>query len=320
MISSTSSDHVIGMCASDRTVFHSGDMRVLVTGASGLIGTALLRSLEPAHEVVSLTRRPRGRGQYAWDPMAGALDETALDGADAVVHLAGESVAPPWTSAKKHRIRESRVRGTELLAQAAAAHDPRPRVLVCASAVGYYGDRGDEPLSEESRQGEGFLAEVVRDWEGAADPARAAGIRVAHMRFGVVQSREGGALRAQLPLFRVGLGGRVGSGRQYVSWVAIDDVVGAIEHALASQTLAGPVNVTAPQPVTNAEYVRTLGRVLRRPAVLPAPARAVRLALGGFAGELLFSRRVLPERLRADGFEFRHPELEGALRHVLNRR
>jgi uncharacterized protein (TIGR01777 family) len=190
---------------------------------------------------------------------------------------------------------------------------------VCASAIGYYGDRGQEPVGEAGPPGEGFLAEVVQEWERAADPARAAGIRVVHLRFGIVQSPDGGALRAQLPVFRLGLGGRVGSGRQYVSWVAIDDVVRAIEHALFNDRLSGPVNVTAPEPVTNADYASTLGRVLKRPALLPAPAPAVRLALGEFAGELLGGQRVLPERLVEAGFEFEHPQLEGALRHVLGR-
>jgi uncharacterized protein (TIGR01777 family) len=191
--------------------------------------------------------------------------------------------------------------------------------MVCASAIGLYGDRGDERVTEATAPGTGFLAGVVQDWERAADPARAAGIRVAHLRFGIVQSANGGALRAQLPLFRLGLGGRVGSGHQYVSWVAIGDVVRAIEHALRSERLSGPANVTAPAPVTQAEYARTLGHVLGRPALLPAPAAALRLVLGEFAGELLDGQRVFPERLLADGFEFAHPELEGALRHVLGR-
>jgi uncharacterized protein (TIGR01777 family) len=294
---------------------------VLVTGASGLIGSALLdRLAAEGHEVVRLTRSERrGPGEYRWDPMEGEIDPAALDGVEAIVHLAGETVAGRWTDDKKRRIRDSRVLGTRLIAETAAARDVLPKVFVCASAIGYYGDRGAEPVTEATPPGEGFLAGVVQEWERAADPARAAGIRVAHLRFGIVQSARGGALGAQLPLFRLGLGGRVGSGRQYVSWVTIDDVVGAIEHALDSELLAGPVNVTAPEPVTNADYARTLGRVLHRPAVLPAPATAVKLALGEFAGEILTGQRVLSDRLREDGFEFRHPELEGALRHVLGR-
>jgi hypothetical protein len=295
-------------------------VKVLVTGSNGLIGSALIPALAEAHDVLRLTRsEPRGPGEFRWDPVAGRIDAAALDGVDAVVHLAGESVAGRWTEGKKQRIRESRVRGTRLVAETAAAREPGPRVMVCASAIGYYGDRGDEPVTEDTPPGEGFLADVVQEWERAADPARATGMRVVHLRFGIVQSAAGGALRAQLPLFRLGLGGRVGSGRQYVSWVAIDDVVGAIGHALRSDRLAGAANVTAPDVVTNAAYASTLGRVLRRPAVLPAPAPAVRLMLGEFAGELLGGQHVIPQRLREDGFEFRYPELEGALRHVLAR-
>jgi uncharacterized protein len=296
-------------------------MRVLVTGASGLIGSALVTRLSAGgHEVARLTRsQPRAAGEYQWDPAEDRLDTAALEGVDAIVHLAGETVAGRWTQGKKRRIHDSRVQGTRLIATAAAVRDSGPRVLVCASAVGYYGDRGDELMTEDSPPGEGFLAQVVQDWEAAAEPARSAGMRVAHLRFGIVQSRLGGALRAQLPLFRLGLGGRVGSGRQYVSWVAIDDVVGAIRHALADQDLSGPANVTAPAPVTNAEYAHTLGRVLGRPAILPAPAAAVKLVLGEFASELLGGQAVMPERLLAEGFAFRYPELEGALRHVLGR-
>jgi hypothetical protein len=295
-------------------------MRLLVTGASGLIGSALGRRAGEAHEIVRLTRSEPGEARaFRWDPAAGEIDAAALDGVDAIVHLAGESVAGRWTESKKRRIRDSRVLGTRLIAETAAARDPGPSTMVCASAIGYYGDRGDQPVDESSPPGKGFLAGVVQEWERAADPARAAGIRVVHMRFGIVQSAQGGALRAQLPLFRLGLGGRVGGGRQYVSWVAIDDVVSAIEHALGSERLEGPANVTAPEPVTNADYARTLGRVLHRPAVLPGPAPAVRLALGEFAGEILTGQRVLSRRLLEEGFEFRYPELEGALRHVLGR-
>jgi uncharacterized protein (TIGR01777 family) len=295
-------------------------VRVLVTGAAGLIGSALVDRLVPGgHEVVRLTRsEPARSGEYRWDPMAGQVDPAAFEGVDAVVHLAGESVAGRWTDAKKRRIRESRVRGTRLIAETAAEQSRPPAVVVSASAIGYYGHR-DEPVNESSPPGEGFLAGVVRDWEAAAEPAAAAGIRVVNPRFGIVQSRDGGALHAQLPLFRLGLGGRVGSGRQYVSWVAIDDVVGAIEHALRSEGLSGAVNVTAPAPVTNAEYARTLGRVLGRPAVLPAPAPALKLVLGEFSSELLSGQAVMPDRLRESGYEFRYPDLEGELRHVLGR-
>jgi len=295
-------------------------MRLLVTGATGMIGTALAGHVGGEHEIARLVRStPAGPGDFRWDPLAGEVDPAALEGVEAIVHLAGETVAGRWTESKKRRIRDSRVLGTRALASAAAAADSRPRVMVCASAIGYYGDRGDERLTEDSPPGTGFLAEVVQEWEAAAEPARAAGIRVVNLRFGIVQSAQGGALRTQLPLFRFGLGGRIGRGRQYVSWVAIDDVVRAIGHALGSEQLSGPANVTAPAPVTNAEYARALGRVLHRPAVVPAPAPAVRLVLGEFAGEVLDGQRVLPERLLADGFGFAHPELEGALRHVLAR-
>lgn len=297
-------------------------MKVLVTGASGLIGSALVPVLEKqGNELVQLTRSPARRdGEYRWDPAQGYIDAGALDGVDAVVHLAGETVAGRWTDAKKRRIMDSRVHGTRLVSEAIAGLDRKPAVLVSASGIGVYGDSGDEPRTEDSALGDGFLADVVRAWEGAADPARAAGIRVVHTRFGIVQSRRGGALQTQLPLFKLGLGGPVGGGRQYVSWVAIDDVVSAIAFALPEDDISGPVNVTAPGAVTQGEYARTLGRVLRRPAVLPAPAFAVRAILGDFANEVLEGQRVIPQRLLDRGYVFRHPELEPALRHVLDRK
>jgi uncharacterized protein (TIGR01777 family) len=238
---------------------------------------------------------------------------------DAVVHLAGESIAAGrWTAAVKERIRRSRVDGTRLLAETLARLERRPRVLVSASAVGYYGDRGDEPLTEESPPGVGFLADVARAWEAAADPARAVGIRVVHPRLGLVLAREGGALpRMALP-FRLGLGGVIGSGRQYWSWIALPDAVRVIERALADATLAGPVNAVAPAPATNREFTRALGRVLGRPTLLPFPALGVRLLMGEMGRALLLgSARVLPRRLERAGFRFEHPELEGALRGAL---
>ncbi len=297
------------------------DMKVMVTGASGLIGSGLVTALEKqGNEVVRLTRSAARRaGEYRWDPEQGYVDPHALEGVDAVVHLAGETVAGRWTDDKKRRILESRVQGTRLVSEAIAGLDRSPAVLVSASGVGVYGDCGDEPRTEDSALGDGFLADVVRAWEGAADPARAAGIRVVHTRFGIVQSRRGGALKTQLPLFKLGLGGPVGGGRQYVSWVTIDDAVAAIAFALSRDDISGPVNVTAPGAVTQAEYARTLGRVLRRPAVLPAPAFALRAILGEFANEVLQGQRVIPQRLRDGGYAFRHPELEPALRHVLGR-
>jgi uncharacterized protein (TIGR01777 family) len=295
-------------------------LKVLITGASGLIGSGLAPLLrKQGREVVSVTRSAARRpGEYHWDPGRGQIDPAALEGIDAVVHLAGESVAGRWSEGKKRRIMDSRVQGTRLVSEAIAALDRPPAVLVCASGIGVYGDRGDQGITEDdSAAAEGFLGDVVRAWEAAADPARAAGIRVVHTRFGIVQSTRGGALKTQLPLFKLGLGGPVGGGRQYVSWVVLDDAVGAIAYVLSDAALAGPVNVTAPGPVTQREYARTLGAVLRRPAVLPAPAFAVRAILGEFAGEVLEGQRVLPGRLTDSGYVFRYPQLEPALRHVL---
>jgi len=301
-------------------------MLVAVTGSTGLIGTALVRRLTAdGHRVLRVTRsRPSGPDETRWDPMGGRIDADALAGVDAVVHLAGRGIGDGlrWTRKAKDEILQSRVEGTRLLAEtmAGAAGSGGPRVLVCASGVHAYGDGGDAVLTESSRPGSGFLAEVVRQWEAAADPARAAGLRVVHIRNGIVQAAEGGALPRLLPLFRLGLGGRLGSGRQWWSWVALDDSVGLYRHALLSDDLEGPVNGTAPNPVTNAEHAATLARVLGRPGFLAAPAFAVRLLLGELAEELLFaSLRVQPAAAQASGYVFRFPELEPALRHVLNR-
>ena len=300
---------------------------VAVTGASGLVGSALVTGLTSAgHRVVRVVRGAgaasvAGQRLARWDPESGALEPSELAGADAVVHLAGESVAGGrWTEAKKRRIRSSRVDVTRRLAEALLRLERPPRLLVSASAVGYYGDRGSEILREDSAPGPGFLAEVCREWEAATDPAARAGIRVVRLRIGMVLSRRGGALGAMLTPFRLGAGGPVGSGVQWVSWIAIDDLVGAILHALATESLAGPVNAVAPEPVTNRELARTLGRVLRRPALLPLPAVAARLLFGQMADELLLaSARVEPARLRATGFTFRHARLEDAFRHELGR-
>ncbi len=299
-------------------------MKILVSGASGLIGSALVPVLTASgHDVIRLVRSQPAAGEAAvrWDPEAGTLDAAGLEGLDAVVHLAGENLAEGrWTAEKKRRIRESRVKGTRLLCEALAGLARPPRVLVSASAVGYYGDRGDELLTKESPPGSGFLAAVARDWEAAAEPARRAGIRVVHPRMGPVLTPAGGVLAKMLPPFQAGLGGRVGSGRQYVSWIAVDDLLDAMLHLLATEALRGPVNMVAPRPVTNAEFAATLGRVLGRPAVLAVPAFAARLALGEMADEvLLASARVTPVRLAASGYRFRYPELEGALRHLLGR-
>jgi uncharacterized protein (TIGR01777 family) len=302
-------------------------MLVAVTGASGLIGTALVGRLEAeGHRVLRLTRsRPSGPDQVQWDPMAGRLDPDALAKADAVVHLAAANIGDKlrWTARTKREILQTRVQGTGLVAKTMAelAQGPGgPRVLVCASGAHYYGDRGDEVLTEESSGGRGFLADVVRQWEAAADPARAAGLRVVHLRTGPVQDAAGAGLPKQALMFRLGVGGRFGSGRQWLSWIGLDDITGAYLHALTHDDLAGPVNNVAPNPVTNAEFTATLARVLRRPAVLHVPAFAPRLVLGEFADEMLFtSIRARPARLQATGYRFRFPELEPALRHTLGR-
>ncbi len=294
-------------------------MNVVVTGSSGLIGSALMPLLtRSGHTIRRLVRGSHTEGLARWNPHDGSLDGRVLAGADAVVHLAGESIATGrWTAARKARIRESRVLGTTLLARALVELDRKPAVLVSASAIGIYGDRGDEVIDERSIPGRGFLAEVCSEWEAATRPAANAGIRVVNCRIGVVLSSTGGALAQMLPPFRLGLGGVMGSGRQYMSWIAIDDVVGAIEHLLGAP-VAGPVNLVAPHPVSNREFTKTLGRLLRRPTVLRMPTFALRLGLGEVADELLLAgARVQPARLTASGYRFRHPALEGALGHLL---
>ena len=292
-----------------------------MSGSTGLIGSALVPALRAAgHSVRRLVRAaPSDPGDIRWSPDAGVLDAPALEGLDAVVHLAGEDISSgTWTSAKKARIRDSRVAGTALLARALAALARPPAALVSASAVGYYGDRGDAVLTEDAPAGQGFLASVCRDWEAATAPASAAGIRVAHLRLGVVLSARGGALARMLGPFRMGMGGPVGGGRQYVSWIALDDAVGAILHALATPALSGAVNVSAPAPVTQGEFARALGRVLGRPSLVPVPAFTVKLMFGEMASEtLLASQRMTPARLESWGYRFRWPDLEPALRHLL---
>jgi uncharacterized protein (TIGR01777 family) len=299
-------------------------LRVVVTGATGLVGDALVTALVAAgHRVDRVSRRPPrpGTTDIQWDPARRQLDPRALDGADAVVHLAGESVAAArWTARVKARIRQSRVEGTRLLAEALGRVARRPSVLVAASAVGYYGNRGDTPLTEDSPPGTGFLPEVARAWEAAADPARAAGIRVVHLRFGLILAGHGGALPRMCLPFRLGVGGVIGGGRQYWSWIALADVVRVVELAIALESLAGPVNAVAPAPATNREFTRVLGRVLGRPTLVPLPAPAVRLLMGEMGQALLLdSARALPRRLERAGFRFRHPDLEGALRATLGR-
>lgn len=300
--------------------------RFLVTGSTGLVGRALTRRLlADGDRVTGLTRRAAsvvGDGEWAhWDPDRGLLSVSDVQGHDVAVHLAGENIAAgSWTEARKRRIRESRVRGTEALCRALAGAQNGPGVLVCASAVGFYGDRGDEPVDENSPAGEGFLAETCQAWEAAAAPARDAGIRVVHLRIGIVLARSGGALARMLPVWRLGLGGPLGDGRQFWSWISLDDLVSAILHAAAAKTLAGPVNAVAPHATRNAEFGRALGRVLGRPSVLPAPAFALRLVMGEMADEMLLAgANVLPTKLAATGFVWAHPELDGALRHAVGR-
>jgi len=300
-------------------------MKILVSGSTGFIGSALVPFLtSDGHSVVQLLRKPVAtvNPTLTWDPAAGRVDAAAFEGFDAVVHLAGESIASGrWTAAKKERIRSSRVDATRLLCNALARLGRPPKALICASAIGYYGDRGDEVLREESAPGRDFLAGVCRDWEAASEPAARKGIRVVNLRFGVVLGRGGGALAHMLPPFRLGLGGRIGSGRQYISWIALDDAVGAVQHALATGALRGPANAVAPRAVTNQEFTRTLGRTLGRPTLFPMPAFAARLAFGEMADALLLgSARVEPARLLASGYRFRHGDLEGALRHLLDRK
>ena len=298
-------------------------MRILVSGSTGLVGSALFPRLAAAgHKVVRLARARAAPGETAvfWDPAAGTLDATAFEGFDAVIHLAGESIASGrWTHAKKARIRDSRVKGTALLAGTIASLSRPPEALLCASAIGYYGDRGDEMLREDSAPGKDFLGRVCKEWEAASEPAARQGVRVVHHRFGVILSPKGGALAKMLPPFKLGAGGRLGHGRQFMSWIAIDDALGAIEHTLGTKALRGPVNTVSPRAATNAEFTAALARVLRRPAILPMPAFAARLAFGEMADALLLSSlRVEPGRLHASGYRFLYPDLERALRHLLD--
>jgi uncharacterized protein (TIGR01777 family) len=299
-------------------------LKIVVSGSTGLVGSSLVPFLTSGgHRVTRLVRRAPRAGEIQWDPAAGRLDPAELEGVDAVVHLAGENLAARWSAARKQAIRDSRVGGTRLLAQALSQLARPPRVLVSTSAVGIYGNRGDEVLTESSATlaaRPDFLVEVAREWEAATEPARAAGIRVVMLRSGLVLSPAGGVLGRMLPAFRMGVGGRLGSGRQWMSWIAIDDTIGVIHHAVMTESLAGSVNATAPYPVTNRDFALTLGRVLGRPTILPAPATALRLAFGEMADvALLAGARVVPARLVQSGYEFRHGQLEGALRFVLGR-
>ena len=294
-------------------------LRIAVTGATGMLGSTLTPVLSAAgHRVIPVSRHVVPAG-IVWDPLNGMLNPSDLAGVDAVIHLAGESLAEGrWTADRKVLLRQSRTASTQLLASAMASLPQPPAVLICASAIGIYGNRGDDVLDETSAPGSGFLAALVRDWEASADPAREAGIRVVHARFGVILAREGGALAKMVTPFKLGLGGPFGDGQQWLSWVAMADVLGMISAALTLPELSGPINVTAPEPLRNRDFVAALGQELGRPAVVPIPAFALRLALGEMADEaLLSSARVLPRRLEEARFVFRCPELKTALHQAL---
>ena len=296
-------------------------MRIAVTGASGLIGSALVPHLRSSgHEVLRLVRRPASApDEVTWDPSAGTVDLDGLAGVDAVVHLAGAGVGDHrWTDAYKREILDSRVNGTHTIVKAITSIDPTPRVLVSASAIGWYGDTGDRIVDETAPAGTGFLADVVRAWEAAADPARTAGIRVVHPRTGLVVAGDGGAWARMFPLFRLGLGGKLGDGRQYWSWISLRDEIRALTFLLEREDVSGPVNLTGPTPVTNAEVTEVMGRVLHRPTILPAPAFALKAVLGEFSTEVLGSARVVPGVLPEAGFTFEDATIESAIRSALN--
>ncbi|MFE2869597.1 TIGR01777 family oxidoreductase [Embleya sp. NPDC059259] len=295
-------------------------MRIAVTGSSGLLGSALVRSLTAdGHQVVRLVRRaPTEPDEVRWDPHAGTVDTAALGPVDAAVHLAGAGVGDKrWTAAYKRELHDSRVLGTAAVARALAGLKPTPRVLLSASGVGYYGDTGDREVDESFPAGSSFLAGLCVEWEAATAPAAEAGIRVVHLRTGLVLARSGGALGPMFPLVKAGLGGRLGSGRQYWSFISLADEIAAMRHALDHPDLAGPVNLTAPHPVTNAEVTKALGRALHRPTILPAPAFALRAVLGEFGAEILTGQRVLPRALLASGFTFTHPTITPAIAAAL---
>lgn len=298
-------------------------MKILISGSTGFIGSSLVpRLLQEGHTVLRLARPTTSISDSVirWDPESGFIDQSSLEGLEGVIHLAGENIAGRWTTEKKIRIRESRVKGTRLLCETLAQREQPPKVFISASAIGYYGDRGEELLTEESPPGKGFLAEVAQQWESATEPAQQRGIRVVLLRMGVVLSPQGGALGRMLPLFQKGLGGVLGSGKQYMSWIAMEDLLRVFLHTLNTTELYGPVNAVSPNPVTNAEFTRILGKVLRRPTFFPAPAFGLRLLLGEMAEEMLLaSQRVYPKRLLDTGFSFLFPELGEALNHLLGK-
>lgn len=297
-------------------------MRTLITGASGLIGTALQRSLKAkGHEPLLASRdEPKSGEDIQWDPETGFAEPERLEGLDAVVHLAGESIsAIRWTDEKKKAIRDSRVQGTRSVVAAISKLKDKPKVMVAASAVGYYGERGDEELTESSAAGDGFLAEVARDWEAEARRAEDAGVRTVLLRTGIVLSKDGGALATMLLPFKLGVGGTVGSGKQWMSWIALDDHISVINFAIENENLRGAVNSTSPNPVTNEEFTKAMGEVLYRPTFLPLPEFVVSMALGEMGDALLLtSTKVLPKRLEAAGFEFKYPDIKSALEHAVS--
>jgi uncharacterized protein (TIGR01777 family) len=295
-------------------------LKISVSGGTGLIGSALVPRLRAdGHDVLRLVRRPPAApDEVRWDPARGELNPADLEGVEAAVHLSGVGVSRRWTSASRRAIRESRVESTSLLAETLAQLSPLPSVLLSASAVGFYGDTADRTLDEDGPRGEGFLADVVGDWEAATHPAMVAGIRVCRLRSGVVLSRRGGALRLQLPIFKLGLGGRLGSGRQFTSWITLEDEIEAICFLLTAENVNGPVNLVAPNPVTNSDFTRALASAVHRPAAAAVPGFALKLVLDGFATEgLLVGQRLAPRVLTEAGFNFRHPELPQALDAVL---
>jgi len=297
-------------------------MKICMTGASGLVGSATTQLLKSqGHQVHALVRREAQQSEIHWDPDRDRIDLEGLAGAEAVIHLAGENVAKGrWTEEKKARIRHSRVHGTRFLTRSLLELEQPPQVMICASAIGFYGNRGDEVLNEMSASGTGFLAEVCREWEQASEEAKEAGIRVVRLRIGVVLSRKGGALAKMLLPFQLGLGGRVGNGQQYWSWISLADLTSAIAHVLTNQEIHGAVNAVAPQPLRNCEFTKVLGSVLKRPTIFPMPAFAARLVLGEMAEDLLLSStQVIPTRLQESGFTFKHPDLESALRAELGK-
>jgi uncharacterized protein len=295
-------------------------MKVLIAGASGLVGSALVSKLKTeSAEVTRLVRSAAKSGEIEWHPDRGSIDAPALEGFDAVINLAGDGIANGrWTEEKKRRIKNSRVNGTRLLSETMANLSRKPKTFINASAIGFYGSRGDELVDEDSSPGEGFLAGVCRQWESATAPAEQAGIRVVKLRLGVILTKDGGIMGSMLRPFKLGLGGKVGSGQQVISWVAMDDVVAVINFILHNESLRGPINAVAPQPVTNEEFTKTLGRVLSRPTIMTMPAFAARLAFGEMADEMMLSStRVAGKVLNDAGFKFQFPELEGAVRSML---